>query len=152
MVAQGTSLGGASIGAGLTEQAPARNPSLALQKLDQTGLPDCCYADHYLLFLLSMFLLAADAIIVGRHLNSLLLFTGDRLGNPKISQPYPSFLSLRLILPVMPISVPRGRLLMLFPYFHLPQHAAVHVIIYLLINCEVTCIHSTLHFGYLKID
>lgn len=80
------------------------------------------------------------------------LFTGDRLSSPKISQPYPSFLSFRLILAIMPISVPRGSLPMLFPYFELPQYAAVHVIIYLLINSEIICIHSTLHFGYLRTD
>lgn len=80
------------------------------------------------------------------------LLTGDRLNSPKISQPYPSFFSFRLILAIMPISVPRGSLPMLFPYFELPQYAAVHVIIYLLINCEIICIHSTLHLGYLRTD
>lgn len=80
------------------------------------------------------------------------LLTGDRLNSPKISQPYPSFFSFRLILAIMPISVPRGSLPMLFPYFELPQYAAVHVIIYLLISCEIICIHSTLHLGYLRTD
>jgi len=135
---------------GPTQPALTRHPALALQKLGQAGLPDCCYPHHYFLFLLSMSLLAANSIITGRHLNSLFLFTGDRLGSPKISQPCPSFLSFRFILPITSISIPRGSLPMLFPHFQLPQYAAVHVIIYLFINCEITCIHSTLYFGYLK--
>lgn len=31
---------------------------------------------------------------------------------------------------------------MLFPYFQLPHYAAVYFIIYVLINCEIICIHS----------
>lgn len=122
-----------------------------LQKLDHlTVLTHVIISMSLFSLLAPVLLLATISIIIGRHLNSRFLSTGDRLGSPKASQPYPSFLIFRLILPVTPISIPRGRLSMLFPYFQLLQYAAVHVTIYLLINGEIICIHSTLHFGYLK--